>query len=340
MVNPEISAVVLFSGGLDSTLATAVAKDQGLELRGFHLDTGLHTSSGHQEQLHRAAEELEIDIEIEPADQEYFELIRDPEHGYGSAMNPCLDCRIYMLKRAKAYLEQTGADFVISGEVLGQRPMTQRNKNLLSLVDGESGLEGYLVRPLSAKLLPPTVAEQKGWIDRDQLYGIQGRSRKVQLSLAEEYGITEYQQPAGGCLLADPNFGHRLEEFIQQEDPDQLQEQDLILLQHGRHFRLPQGSKAIIGRNEEENEVLHEYAEGKLRLEAADRPGPTTILPGQPKPGDKQIAARLTARYSGADPEDRVTVQIRKNGEGEELDVRPVSADDPLIPKMRIEPSS
>ena len=332
----NLKAVASFSGGLDSTLAAAIVAEQGVEVKGIHVRTGFAAGGSNSEEVRRSAEEIGIEIKAVNVSESYLEIVKYPKHGYGSAVNPCLDCRVFMLRKMKEIMENSGAKFVVSGEVLGQRPMTQNSKDLLYHVEKEAGLEGLLLRPLSAKLLPVTEPEKKGWIDREKLYEISGRSRKKQLELAEKFGISEYLQPAGGCLLTDESFGARLEELLNYEGKDNVDLEDVKLLRYGRQFRLPGSAKAIVGRDEEENRNLKSFAEKRWKMEATNYPSPITLVdPGAGK-SDLRIAARLTARYSGGRDEELVKVVGDLNSRRWKKRVVPYPKESKLIEEMRI----
>ncbi len=332
-------ALALISGGLDSQIAAKLISEQGIEVIGANYRTGF-TSEEDDELFDLIEEDLEIEIRRpEVGEQEYLELIKSPEHGYGSAMNPCLDCRALVLREAKDYMEEISADFVVTGEVLGQRPMTQRKDNM-DLIKRESGLTDRLLRPLSAKLLSPTLPEEKGWVNRNELLDIEGRSRKVQLELAEKLGIDHYSQPAGGCLLTEEEFGHRLEELFDRKGREEVNAEEVKLLRHGRHFRLQNGAKAIIGRNEGENEQLSQFNSDFWTLRVSNFPGPLTLVSKEATEEELNLAARLTARYSQGRGEAHLKARAKKNGETELYQVEPLDSDSNLIEKLRIESSN
>ncbi len=293
-------ALLLFSGGLDSSLALKLMVDQGIKLVALNFITPFCTCNrkGRCESQH-VAEKFGIPLRVFNIGNEYLELIRKPRFGYGSHMNPCLDCRIFMLKKAKAYMEEVGAEFIVTGEVLGQRPMSQ-HKQALKLIEKEAGLEGKILRPLSAKLLKPTEAEQDdGPVEREQLLDIRGRSRKPQIALAEKLGVEDYVCPAGGCLLTDPQFAKRIKDLFQHTD--NVTVRDVEILKVGRHFRLSPETKVIIGRDDQENQRLLRMArEDDLCLRVTDFPGPITLLRGEQTPENVGKAARLVVRYSDA----------------------------------------
>lgn len=330
------TGLALISGGLDSQLAAKLIAEQGIEVIGVNFRTGFISED--DEELYRQIEnDLGIDIRILGVPEEdYLELIKSPEHGYGSAMNPCLDCRIFILKRSKEYMEEISADFVVTGEVLGQRPMTQR-KDTLELVKRESTLDGKLLRPLSAGLLAPTIPEEKGWVDRKELLDIEGRSRKRQLELADQLGVNNYSQPAGGCLLTEEEFGHRIREVFDHKGKDKTTASDLKVLKYGRHFRLPDGAKTIIGRNEEENESLEEFLDDYWSIRIVDFPGPLTLITRGASEEDVVIAARLTGRYSQGRDQETLEAILEQGGKTKTYRIEPLERDSDLIPDLRID---
>ncbi|MFW6104450.1 MAG: hypothetical protein ACOC6I_01260 [Candidatus Bipolaricaulota bacterium] len=331
--------LALISGGLDSQLAAKLIAEQGNRVVGVNFRTGFISEDGRE--LYREIEnDLGIEVRIlEVPEEDYLELIKSPEHGYGSAMNPCLDCRIFILKQSKKYMKEISADFVITGEVLGQRPMTQR-KDTMDLIKKESGLGKRLLRPLSAKLLSPTLPEERGWVDRDKLLDIEGRSRKVQLELAEKLGINHYSQPAGGCLLTEEEFGHRIREVFDHKGKDKTTVSDLKVLKYGRQFRLPGGAKAIIGRDEEENENLEEFLDGYWNIRILGFPGPLTLITRGASESDTVIAARLTGRYSQGRDQETLEAILERNGKTKSYRIKPLERDSDLIRELRIEYSS
>ena len=251
-----MKAVALISGGLDSALAAKIVMEQGVEVYGF---TVVHifsesTKTAASSYAEKSANELGITLYSHKASQDFLNIVKYPKYGYGRNMNPCLDCRIYMLIKAAQYMKKIGASFLITGEVLGERPMSQR-RDAMNIIDRDSGLKGLILRPLSAKLLSPTIPEIKGWISRDRLFDIQGRSRKSQFILAKKYGIREFSTPAGGCLLTEPNFSKRMKDLMKFKADFTLK--DIELLKIARHFRLPSGIKVIVGREEQENKQWH-----------------------------------------------------------------------------------
>ncbi|MFP3975219.1 MAG: hypothetical protein ACLFVK_03235 [Dehalococcoidia bacterium] len=246
-----MKALGLISGGLDSILALRLVLDQGIEVTAMHVNIPFIAE---KQDIAKITAELGVPLEVVEVDEDYMEVTGNPGHGYGTGMNPCIDCRIYVLKKAKELADRIGASFLFTGEVLGERPMSQ-TRRALKIIDEESGLGGLILRPLSARLLPETIPESEGWVDRQKLMAIKGRNRKPQMALAEELGITHYPQPAGGCLLTQQEFSSKLRDLFQHKQKPSLR--DIPRLEVGRHFRF-EGYKIIVGRNEQENNTLQE----------------------------------------------------------------------------------
>jgi len=321
----NVKALALISGGLDSTLAAQLILDQDIEVEAVNCISVLtRTSKGGEPRAFppgRAAEQLGVPLRVVNVTGEFLDMVRRPRHGYGSSMNPCIDCRILALRTAGQLMEETGARFVVTGEVLGQRPMSQYRR-ALDIVDRESGLAGLVLRPLSALILEPTVPENKGWVDRSRLMGIEGRSRKIQMAMAAERGITDYPTPAGGCLLTEQSFGNRLRD-LWEHHPDADTNQ-VRLLKYGRHFRISPTLKLIVGRDEHENHVLEQFGTGMHQLLAVDYAGPLTLLIGEPTEDEILLAASIAARYGQGRNETRVRVE-HTGGRGKRIvDVIPV----------------
>lgn len=291
------------SGGLDSTLAVKLIQRQGIGVTGINFKTPFFGPSKAQ----AAAEALGIELIVLDITEDHLEIVKHPRHGYGRFMNPCIDCHAYMVKRAGEVMKKIGASFIITGEVLGERPKSQ-NPQALKIVERESGYEGLVLRPLSAKLLEPTVPEQRGWVKREGLLDIKGRSRKRQFELAKELGIDKYPTPAGGCLLTDPGFSNRLRHLLK-EHPD-AGVNDVELQKIGRQFEGEDGSIIVVGRNEVENERLLEIAlPGDLLMETKELMGPITLVRGPAGDEAKRAAAALTARYGKAKTLDKAEVR-------------------------------
>lgn len=307
-----MKAIALLSGGLDSTLAAKVIMEQGVELEALNFLTVFCTCTNRGETClasQKAVENLGIPLKIFHVSEEYLNVVKHPKHGYGRNMNPCIDCRIFMLKKSKVYLEETGASFIVTGEVLGQRPMSQR-RDAMRLIEREAGLEGFILRPLSAKVLPMTIPEKEGWVDRQRLLNISGRSRKPQIELAEHFGIRDYPCPAGGCLLTDPGFAKRMKDLMAHHLDFSIN--DVHLLKMGRHFRFSPEVKLVVGRNEEENQKIKTFSQGEdLLLKVDDFPGPLSLLRGKFVGLDIEKAATVTAYYSKAKELEKVQVTYR-----------------------------
>ena len=288
-----VKAIALFSGGLDSMLAAELIRRQNIDVLCLTFTTPFFGAQKAQ----AAARQISLPLAVEDITDKHLKMLKSPRYGYGKNMNPCIDCHILMLQEAGKKMVETGADFILTGEVLGQRPMSQ-GKQSLHVVAKNSGFPDYILRPLSAQLLEPTKAEKEGKVDRSLLLSIQGRGRKEQMQMAADFGISNYAPPAGGCLLTDPMFTRRLRDlFSHQEDYDI---HDLDLLKHGRHFRADDQGKIIVGRNNFDNEKLRGLStDDDLVLFMADFPGPHVVVPH----GNEALlplAASLCVRYSDA----------------------------------------
>ncbi|UCB56691.1 MAG: 7-cyano-7-deazaguanine synthase [Candidatus Omnitrophota bacterium] len=328
----KIKALALFSGGLDSTLAAKVILDQGIEVEAVYFANAFLSECKRAGHLPAP---LGIQLHILDISSAHLEMVKKPRYGYGENMNPCIDCRILMLKEAKRYMQKRGFHFLISGEVLGQRPMSQR-KDSLNIIERDAGVKGILLRPLSAKLLKLTLPEEKGWVDREKLFDFSGRSRKGQLALADELNIKEYSAPAGGCLLTEKEFSRKFKDLIAS---GKFGLSDIQLLKVGRHFRL-NAVKCIIGRNEGENKLLLDLAEkGDTLLKMHSFAGPIGLLrTGSSVFTEETIetAAGLIARYSKAKSEKEVQVDYWRKGYEEEKSILVNPASEELIEKWRI----
>jgi tRNA-specific 2-thiouridylase len=306
-----IRALGLFSGGLDSMLAATVLRVQGLEVTLICLVTPFYGA----ERARASAAHLGLPLRELDITEKFLPLIYDPPHGWGKGHNPCIDCHILMLREAGALLEAEGFDLLFTGEVLGQRPMSQ-NRGSLNLIAKESGFADILLRPLSAKFLKTTRPELEGWVDREKLLNLSGRGRKRQIALAKEFGITRYPAPAGGCLLTDPGYAARLKELLRHLQEIPAPRRELELLKYGRHFRLPGGAKAVVGRTQRENEVLADLkAPGDLLVKVENIPGPLVLVCGAEAGEDLELAAGLAAAYSDAASGTPVRVKAANNGQ-------------------------
>ncbi len=296
----SVKALALLSGGLDSTLAIKVIMEQGIEVIALNFVTVFCRCTSHGKcklEAVKVAENFGIPIKVLNCTERFIEIVKKPKFGYGSNMNPCIDCRINYFRTAGEYMKEIGASFIITGEVLGQRPMSQR-RDAMKLIDKEAGLTGYVLRPLCAKHLEPTIPEKSGIVNREKLLSIKGRSRKEQIQLADIFQIKDYPCSAGGCLLTDPEFGHRMRDLITHCNATV---NDVHLLKVGRHFRLDPNTKVIMGRRDEENERIQNLSQdGDILLQLIDMPGPLTLVRGEATEDNILLAARLTARCSKA----------------------------------------
>jgi len=326
-----MKALALLSGGLDSILATKLILDQGIEV--VAVAFVLPVAAEKEDYAKNTAKRFSIPlIRVEVGD-EYLDVIRNPKYGYGSGMNPCIDCRIYMLREAKRIANEIDAKFIVTGDVLGERPMSQHRKALM-LEEKEAGLENLILRPLSAKLLPETIPEREGWVDRSKLLAIKGRSRKPQIALAEKFGMqNEYPSPSGGCLLTYKEFASKVRDLF--EHKEKVTKRDVLLLRMGRHFRFAT-SKIIVGRNEAENELLLEMKRPEdYAFEVPGCGSPITVLEGLKSKEAVELAAKLTARYSDAGAEGKEVQVEYWNGAGKKsIVVSPL--DEPEVERLRI----
>lgn len=328
MPEEKRKVVALLSGGLDSQLAVRMMQEKGFEVSAVAIRTpfcDFDCGRGCGFEIRERADQLNVDLKTVYLGDEYIEMLKHPKYGRGAGFNPCVDCRSMMFDAAKKEMERTGADFVISGEVLGQRPMSQHRRALKN-IEAESEMEGVIVRPLSGRLLPPTKPEKDGLIRREDLGMIRGRSRKPQLAMAKEYGIADPPNAGGGCLLTDPSFGLRAKDLFGHTETPSIN--DIELLKVGRQHRLDEHTKMVVGRNRAENETIRMLAmPGDILLEARDHVGPTTILRGTTAEDHATLAASVTLKYSDApDAEGHVTVW--RGEETEDVSVAPASEDD------------
>lgn len=334
-------AVALISGGLDSMLAARVMLEQGIHVEGINFYTGFcvegHTQAirSHERDKPKrnnalwVAEQLGIKLHIIEVIEEYKKVVINPKHGYGSNLNPCLDCKGFMVGKAREWMEANGFDFIITGEVIGQRPMSQR-KDTMPVVARESGAFDRLVRPLCGKLLPPTLPEREGWIDREKLLDFNGRGRKPQMALAEKYGLRDYAQPAGGCcFLTNEQYSNKLADMWQARGDKDYELEDILLLKVGRHLRPRPHFKLIVARDDGENNFLLGFRKRYVHLFATSHPGPLAFIDGQANDDDLELAARLLARFGKGRDAERVTVEITgTDGQTRARDVTPLTADE------------
>ncbi len=304
-------AIALYSGGLDSLLSILIIQRQGIEVSAIRFLTPFNTKIREKSSLSKKSptnNSLNLIVQDYPIFEKFLEILKKPKFGYGKNMNPCVDCKILMLKEAKKIMIEGGYDFIITGEVLWQRPMSQR-RDILSVIDKEASVRGHIVRPLSAKLFNPSYAEQNGIIDRQRLYNLSGRSRKPQMKLAEEFDIKEYPQPASGCLLTDPLYSLKLRELLINNPHPSIN--DINLLQLGRHFRCKE-TKIIVGRDKIDNELIESLVEpGDVLLWVEDYGSPLTIIRGVISDEIIGYAASICARYSAAKKLSLVDVSVK-----------------------------
>lgn len=330
-------AAALISGGLDSLLAAKVMMEQGIHVEGINFFTGFCVE-GHTHAIRKkdrakpkrnnalwVAEQLGIKLHIVDVIDEYKDVVINPKHGYGAHMNPCLDCKGFMVKKALEWIEKNDFDFIITGEVMGQRPMSQR-KDVMPVVAKESGAGDLLLRPLCAKHLPETLPEREGWVDREKLLGFNGRTRKPQMALAEEYGFEDYAQPAGGCcFLTDEQYSKKFVDLWDARGERKYELDDIMLLKVGRHIRPAKNYKLIVGREEGENNFLSGYRKQFYSIKTVSHAGPLVLVDGTPSEEDLEFAARIAARYSQGRTAEAVTLSITdKQGLPKEINVVPI----------------
>ncbi len=290
--------LVLASGGLDSILTLNIMEKAGIDVVGIHFLTWFNIPK------HMLPEDLSgewtsfdgfriFNLDIS---KEYTAIMLNPLYGCGSAANPCIDCKILFLKKAKELLGSFGADFVATGEVVGQRPMTGRS-TIMKMIEKKSGLKGYLLRPLSARLLEPTIPEELGWVKREDFYGISGRGRKQQMELASLFAVSDYPAPAGGCLLTEKNFRTRFMDLVSHSSNIAIN--DLTVLRYGRHFRFSSQCKLVVGRDQKDNDTLERIKWGNIRIDVVNMPGPFSLMKWSEEIFHLRSALRIIARYSG-----------------------------------------
>ena len=337
MGHSKRKAAALVSGGLDSMLAVRVIQEQGIQVEGLNFYTGFCVE-GHTHAIRRqdqakqkrnnalwVADQLGIRLHILDVVEEYKDVVLNPRHGYGANLNPCLDCKVFMVRKASEWMVGHGFDFLITGEVVGQRPMSQR-KDTLPVVQDESGIGDLLLRPLSARHLPPTRPEREGWVDRSRLLDFHGRSRKPQMALAAHYGLRDYAQPAGGCcFLTDAQYAVKLADLWRSRGERRYDLDDIILLKVGRHIRPAPHFKVIVAREEGEGNFLHGYRKQHVALRSVSHTGPYALIDGDPTVQDVLLAARVVARYGHGRDADVVTIAVSdRDGPERDLVVKPL----------------
>jgi len=315
-----MKAIALFSGGLDSTLAMKLIIDQGIDVLAVNINTGFGSTKDRLEHMQSMCDQVGAELKIIDIQSEFLQdVLFDPKHGYGKNFNPCIDCHAKMFAVAKKIMEAEGASFLVSGEVMGQRPMSQ-NKDSLQTVLNESNCDGILLRPMSAKMLKPTIAEENGWVDREKLEGITGRSRDRQLEMVKEIGLENFESPGGGCLLTDEHFGKKMFDFIKH---DKFEVKDIPVMKFGRHFRLKDGAKLVIGRDKEENQHLQEIENDKYyHIKTVGLPGPHSLLSKSASDVDKVIATKAILTYCKTNVDETYTLSY----DGEEVQDTPFSS--------------
>ncbi len=328
----KIKAAALISGGLDSMLAAKIIMEQGIRVEGLNFYTGF--SSIQKEQKYnnpdRVAGQLNIKLHTIDVIEEYKNIVINPRYGYGVNLNPCLDCKIFMVKKALQWIMANNFDFIITGEVVGQRLKSQR-KVMLPIVAEDSKAHDLLLRPLCAKKLPLSKPEKEGWVDRNKLYNFSGRSRKPQIALAKQFGFEDFPQPAGGCLLTDIKYCAKLKDLWRAKDCKDYSRDDIELLKIGRHIRPKSNFKMIIGREQTENEILEKYKTKYTYLYCISHLGPLVLVDGYPSSDDLNLAARITARFGKGRRADEAKVQICSlDGKPYRMNVIPMPAEQVL----------
>ncbi|MEW8506715.1 MAG: tRNA (5-methylaminomethyl-2-thiouridylate)-methyltransferase [Candidatus Thiodiazotropha sp.] len=338
-MSEQRKAAALISGGLDSLLAARVILEQGIHVEGINFFTGFCVE-GHTHAIRKrdqkkdkrnnalwVAEQLGIKLHIIDIVEEYKQVLINPKHGYGANLNPCLDCKIFMVQKAYEWIESKGFDFIVTGEVIGQRPMSQR-KETMPIVSDESGAHDLLLRPLCAKNLPLTRPEREGWIDRDGLYDFSGRSRKPQMALAAHFGIEDYAQPAGGCcFLTDEQYAVKLKDLWRARGDKNYEIDDIMLLKVGRHLRPASHYKVIIAREEGEANYMQGYRKLYPSITTVSHGGPFALIDGTVKDQEVELIARVVARYSQGRNADQVELLFTDTqGQRRSLKVKPMPA--------------
>lgn len=329
----------MLSGGLDSILAVLLLRRQNIDVTAVtfltHFGCDVSDTSSCSRDSSDIANIFGFDVKLHHLADKFIEIVKKPKFGHGKNMNPCIDCRILMLREAKELMEIIGADFIVTGEVLGQRPMSQR-RDTFPVIDREAGLKGLVLRPLCAKLMKPTIPEENGMVNRELLMDFNGRSRKPQIALAHEFGLKDKDIPnaAGGCLLTEPGFSYRLALLLRDNPNPSMR--DYHLLKIGRHFKLSSGLRAIVGRDEKENDKLEAFAEkDEYLFWVEDIGSPRTLLIGAPSQEEIMQTAAITARYSDAGKELVATVSVRKGDEVFDVTVQPMRGAE--LDELRIE---
>lgn len=334
-----MKAVALISGGLDSTLAARLILEQGIEVSALNFKTSFclcdkKTETGCINYAKITCENLGIPLKVMNITEDFLAVVKKPKHGYGSGMNPCIDCRILKFKKAKEFMQSIGGSFIITGEVLGQRPMSQHRK-AMQIIEIESAMEGLVLRPLSAKLLSETLPEKEGWVKREKLLDFNGRTRRPQMELAKKFDIKDYPCPAGGCLLTDPEFAKRLKDLIRHKE---LNLDNTELLKLGRHFRISDKAKLVVGRNEKENNRLLGMIreDDYLFMPTEDMAGPTVLGRGIFDEGLVKLSCAITFRYCDLDGKDTVGIVYFRAKDKEKKIMNTLPISDSQLTSLRI----
>lgn len=340
-MSKQRKAVSLISGGLDSLLATKVMLEQGIHVEGINFFTGFCVE-GHTHAIRKkdkdkpkrnnalwSAEQLGVKLHIIDVIEEYKGVLLNPKHGYGQNMNPCLDCKGFMVKKALEWIKENDFDFIITGEVIGQRPMSQR-RDTMPVIQQESGAGDLLLRPLCAKNLPETIPEKEGWVDREKLYDFSGRTRKPQMALAEKFGFVDYASPAGGCcFLTDKNYSDKLVDMWQHRSSRDYELDDIMMLKVGRHIRPNDNFKMIVGRELGENKFMEGYRKTYPYIHSISHKGPLVLLDGTISESDAELAARIAARFGQGRDADEVEMSVTyPDGKNTVLKVKPMPSDE------------
>lgn len=322
-MSKKITAIGLISGGLDSALAVRVIQEQGIEVIGLSCRHPFHPRApeGEVSRPERVARELGIELVRPDVTDKMLELLKNPPHGYGRHLNPCIDCRIIYLDQGALLMAERDARFLITGEVLGQRPMSQR-RDAMNIIDRDSSLRGLVLRPLCARLLKPTIPEEKGWVSRERLLDISGRSRKPQYELAESYGLHEFGSPGGGCLLTMEGFANKVRDLFKFEE--RLKREDVELLKVGRHFRLSPKTRLVVGKDDHDNRALESIAgDGDVVIRTVDLPGPLGLLRGEISAEMVATACALVGRYVSR-AQGAVRFSVTQGGQQREMEILPL----------------
>lgn len=334
-MNKKLKAIALVSTGLDSQLSVKIIHDLGIDVLGLHcvfrFDPFIKED---QEQIDALFKSLGVRVQTVDLTEAFLSVLLDPPHGYGSNFNPCIDCKVFMFRYAKQFMEENGFAFLVTGEVAGQRPMTQKTPMMVH-IERNAGLEGWVVRPLSAKLLKPTLPEMKGWIDREKLLDISGRGRKGQFELVKKYGIKEFNTPAGGCILTNPQFSQRARALLDHIPKNEVTVEDLQLLRLGRHFWLDHDVHVMIGRHEQDNEMLEKYQTDFWVFEAKNIQGPLSLARNVKTQQHIEDIAGMVARYGAGKYHDSVLIAYQDpKGKAGEISVTPMA--DEIMKNWRV----